>query len=173
VSTADELPQQICEICIEKLISAYEFKKNFLETEQTFQETIKDSSDYVIPQTNTPIEIETENEEYMEEILEVSEPESAEEPMEEIDTEIPDDHKTDPEDLTYIRPKKCYLCDCNFEEKPEKHFEKFHHEIKLRQCTDCQFSTEFPWFLNLHYQVSRINSIYYLNKINYFTTDTC
>lgn len=52
-----------------------------------------------------------------------------------------------------MRPVKCFLCDVDFEDSPEAHFELNHKEIKQMKCKLCDFDTFYPWYLNLHYQV--------------------
>jgi hypothetical protein len=58
------------------------------------------------------------------------------------------------DDYANVRPKKCYLCDCEFETTPEDHFKERHTLIEQTRCRLCDFETEFPWYLNLHMQVN-------------------
>jgi hypothetical protein len=58
-----------------------------------------------------------------------------------------------------LRPTRCHLCIPNLEFEEDQmrirqHFEAEHGEIKLTKCQKCEFETEFPWFMNLHYHVS-------------------
>lgn len=57
-------------------------------------------------------------------------------------------------DLNQARAEKCYLCDVIFTEDSDmEHFRTYHSEIKLTRCNYCMFETEFPFYLNLHYQL--------------------
>jgi hypothetical protein len=55
-----------------------------------------------------------------------------------------------------LKPAKCFLCDVDFgeDQTPEEHFKEKHNQIKMEKCAKCEFETEFPWYLNLHLQVS-------------------
>lgn len=57
------------------------------------------------------------------------------------------------DDYANVRPKKCYLCDVDFTTTAEDHFKENHTLIAQTRCTMCEFETEFPWYLNLHYQI--------------------
>jgi hypothetical protein len=50
-------------------------------------------------------------------------------------------------------PRKCYLCNEKFKTTPEEHFSMVHQLIESSRCCKCCFESEFPWFMNLHYQV--------------------
>lgn len=152
ISPNDELPQKICPTCLDKVRKACELKNNYLESLKIMEKLVKEKSSYKFPRNSTVLE------DYVAQNDPMEDPEMTVEMLEEfLDDPIIEDHNqletSQPQPSSESRPKKCYLCDCNFDTTAEDHFSTVHSLIQPMHCSKCEFETEFPWFLNLHYQV--------------------
>lgn len=125
---------------------------NFVANERT-RVVVTEDEDFMVEEYLIEDETPAENEVLME--IEATADQVVEEEVEEESTEKERSLKlhaviADPS----MRPRKCYLCDVDFEITPEDHFSSAHPLIDYSlRCTKCEFDTDFPWFLNLHYQV--------------------
>lgn len=149
-------PQRICKDCQEKLMIAHQFKQDLLESQELMLKILE-----------TPLEIQEsavsaqdviENYENLEEEEFFENSGECQEEEQNLEKPDPHDFQIQPSrlpriDQSKVRAEKCYLCNINFQSTPEEHFQVHHKKIGLTECSICQFETEFPWFLNLHYQL--------------------
>lgn len=153
----DEMPTKICRNCLESLKVAYRLKRKCLESQELMQISLEDSETYRIPESRFSTEDSSDAEESRDKSeshvkMKVQE---ASLPNEEIRVAKKGPKRSGARfiDPTTCRPIKCYLCDCDFETTPEDHFKSKHTLIQSTKCSKCEFETEFPWYLNLHYQI--------------------
>jgi hypothetical protein len=169
----DGMPQKICSDCFGQVQVANQLKLNSMESMRIMMGMMMENEGYQIPENRDALEDYIESDEkidedlemedtveiFKEEILEQEELEIKEEPDEPINPPESPDDPPNPEKTRKIFsgpsiiPRKCYLCNEKFRDTPEEHFSACHQLVENSNCSKCSFETEFPWILNLHYQV--------------------
>lgn len=172
------MPDKICEFCLEKVKIACSLKASWIESERVVASTIEMCKSYQDIENSNAETIISDlysqekllNELPIGDIFEIDENDLIEELEETEYNEMEPNTKIiklqssgkireskgrwdsiDPSEITAV---KCYLCDnFNFEVTMEEHFEKCHNDFEMKQCTFCDFRTEYPFYMNLHYQV--------------------
>jgi hypothetical protein len=154
IEKTENLPNNICQNCVQRLENSISLKADFLESSKVFEEYL------VVPGTQKPSELEDTGEN-LENFDESTNDEKQNfEFMEPLDikeetVELPLIVSPEKQEKKMMRPTRCFLCDCEFDSTPEIHFELNHKEIRKMNCQSCDFETHYPWFMNLHLEIHK------------------
>jgi hypothetical protein len=162
IDKSDNLPKFICFSCLDEVERTCKLIDNCLESQNVMENCLNEKNLYKIQTSSETLR------DYVAENSPETESEIPGDPIFEdhFDAEQDLESQTNfPTPSSGMRPKKCYLCDCDFKTTPEDHFKEYHKLVEQAQCQKCEYETEFPWFMNLHYQVSFLLDIYSISII--------